>query len=123
MSSQLFGTIPLRGATPLAEGMIRRIFQHPHDDRLLIKVMREERFSPGRFVQSVPWLRIRRRYGVYRTYTRQISEYLELRARFRGEPIPVERQEHQHAQGVIAESRQFHGIEPMAISSIKYIAL
>lgn len=70
--------------------MIRLIFQHPHDERLLIKVMREERFSPGRYVQSVPWLRIRRRYGVYRTYTRQISEYLELRARFRGEPIPVE---------------------------------
>lgn len=89
MSFDPFGVLSLRDTEPLIEGARRRVYQHPGHERLLIKVLQpaEATFAS---TQKVP-LRIRRRYGIYRTYTRQIDEYIRLRARLRDEDLPIER--------------------------------
>jgi hypothetical protein len=85
----LFQALTLKDVAPLVVGRRRLVFQHPHDARLLVKVLRPEQ-STEESTQKVPLVHIRRRYGIYRTYARQIAEYLKIRARLKDHPPIVE---------------------------------
>lgn len=56
---------------------------------MLVKVLRPEE-STEESTQKVPLVHFRRRYGIYRTYERQIAEYLKLRARLKDHPPIIE---------------------------------
>jgi hypothetical protein len=85
----LFRALTLKGTAPLVVGQRRFVFQHPHDNRLLVKVLRPEQ-STYESTQKFPLLYVLRRYGIYRTYARQIAEYLKIRARLNEHPPIVE---------------------------------
>ncbi|HSK29882.1 MAG TPA: YrbL family protein, partial [Candidatus Limnocylindria bacterium] len=57
--------------------------------------------------QKVPLVHIQRRYGIYRTYARQIAEYLKIRARLRDHPPIIEQVfgivDTDHGLGLIVE--------------------
>lgn len=67
--------IPLKDQKPVAKGRMRFVYPHPHDPRLIIKVIRpdviDERWGSG---QS--WYKARRRFGQYISYMREIGEYI-----------------------------------------------
>jgi len=71
--------ISLQAAKPLVSGTYRHIYQHPHDDDLLIKVVRKTVVEnyPRRRNRADSW----RRYGHFKTWLRELREYLELRER------------------------------------------
>lgn len=69
--------ISLKAAKPLIAGAYRHIYQHPHDDDLLIKVVRESVVKNRKRSRSDSW----RRYGHFKTWLRELREYLELRER------------------------------------------
>lgn len=82
--------LALKDLQPVAEGVTRLIYQHPHDDRLLVKVLKPE-MRTEISTQRVSLLRIRRRFGIYRTFARAIGEYLATRARLQEHPLFLER--------------------------------
>ncbi len=60
--------------TPLARGSYRSVFQHPNDENLLVKVLREkENHAPQ------AWYKTWRRSGPYKTFSREVIEYKSLR--------------------------------------------
>lgn len=71
--------ISLKAAKPLVSGTYRHIYQHPHDDDLLIKVVREAVVKNHRRKRNRAdsW----RRYGHFKTWLRELRQYLELRER------------------------------------------
>ena len=71
--------VSLKGARPLLSGTYRDIYQHPHDDDLLIKVVRKSVVEKYRLRRNGygSW----RRYGHFKTLLRELHEYLVLRQR------------------------------------------
>ena len=69
--------ISLKATKPVISGAYRHIYQHPHDDDLLIKVVRESVVKNRKRSRSDSW----RRYGHFKTWLRELREYLELRER------------------------------------------
>lgn len=60
--------------TPLAAGSYRSVFQHPNDENLLVKVLREkENYKPE------PWYKAWRGSGEYKSFSREVAEYKSLR--------------------------------------------
>jgi len=67
--------LELKGTEPLTQGRMRIVLRHPHDPRLLVKVIRpdiiEERWGAGS-----PWYKKRRRFGQYISFIRETEEYI-----------------------------------------------
>lgn len=65
----------LKDQKPVAKGRMRYVYPHPHDPRLVIKVIRpdviDERWGSGQ-----AWYKARRRFGQYISYMREIGEYI-----------------------------------------------
>jgi hypothetical protein len=74
----------------LAQGVTRRVYQHPDYEDLLVKVMRPETIERkwGRFFHNG---KFRRRAGKYVTYMRELREYLAVRANCDRHPPVLER--------------------------------
>lgn len=83
-------TIQLSLRKPLASGSTRDVYVHPHDDDLLIKVVRrdaiEKRYGSGR-----PWYKTTRRYRHYISYLREIREEIALVAQSERRPDSVQK--------------------------------
>lgn len=73
------GKIVLAGHTPLAKGGYRQIYQHPHFDELLIKVVSLAMLE--HYERRSGWYKAWRRSRGYHYIFREIDEYLALRLR------------------------------------------
>jgi hypothetical protein len=73
----------LAGNEPLARGLMRHVYAHPHRDDVLVKVVRADAIEQ-RFRGARGWLRSRARARQYGVYLRELGEYVALRAR---EPV------------------------------------
>ena len=70
--------LKLKNRTALAQGASRLVFEHPDDPDLLVKVIRPE-VVDDRFGKNTKWSKKCRRFGKYRSYIREIQEYLAVR--------------------------------------------
>jgi len=59
---------------PIAAGSYRDIYQHPHDENLLVKVLTEKARS-----RREAWYKAWRSSGPYKTLSREVAEYKSLR--------------------------------------------
>lgn len=66
--------IQITGTSPIAEGLTRRVYPHPDDDRLLIKVIRPDRLSGP--PMTFRWYQKRRRYRHLSSFLHEIREHL-----------------------------------------------
>jgi hypothetical protein len=71
--------IDLAGTRPLVSGAYRDVYQHPLDERLLVKVVRPN--VVRQYAERTPWYNAWRRKGHYRGLFREVEEYLALRRR------------------------------------------
>ena len=69
--------LALQHAEPIANGHLRRIFQHPDAPDLLVKVMREDAIAER--WTNAPWYRKRVRTGPYAGFIREFKEYVASR--------------------------------------------
>ncbi len=67
--------LQLSQLTPLAQGRMRLVFEHPRDTASLIKVIRPDVIE-RRWGSGAAWYKRRRRYGRYTSYLREIQEYI-----------------------------------------------
>lgn len=81
-AAQLTGNlsrVQLKNSTRLAEGNTREIYQHPHANHLLIKVMRfhmiDRRWGYRKYLMR------RSRYRYYQVFHREIETYLAIKAK------------------------------------------
>jgi hypothetical protein len=82
------GKICLRDTTPIAVGHKREIFQHPHDDSLLIKIIPEHKLKKA-WKPLTALLRMRNwRPGAYHVFHREIGEYICLHS-INAQPSPA----------------------------------
>jgi hypothetical protein len=72
-------SIELKGARPLVSGAYRDVYQHPHDDNLLIKVIKPDVIE--HYAERANLYRARYGTGPYKNFLREIEEYLVLRRR------------------------------------------
>jgi PhoP regulatory network protein YrbL len=86
MSAADFHFLKLEGLEPVAKGRMRLVFRHPHDPKLLVKVIRPEVIDQ-RWGSGQPWYKKRRRYRQYISYIRECEEYIAGCARY-GSAIP-----------------------------------
>ncbi|KNE22185.1 MULTISPECIES: PhoP regulatory network YrbL family protein [Achromobacter] len=78
----VFGPLDLDGASPLATGGDRHIFQHPHVPALLVKVMDMQ--ARAIYLEARPfkrWYKQYQRESAYRVYLNEISEYVTTTTR------------------------------------------
>jgi hypothetical protein len=71
--------IDLKDKQPLVRGFYRYIYQHPHDDNLLVKVVKPRVVE--RYAQRASIYTAWRGNWEYRNQSREIEEYLSLRRR------------------------------------------
>lgn len=76
MNQQILKRLELSGTKPLASGSYRQIYQHPFEEALLIKVLRQKTLN-----ESLPWYKSMRRGGPYRAQYREQKEYRLLQKR------------------------------------------
>jgi hypothetical protein len=74
--------IVLKDQTPLAQGLNQFVYQHPHDPDLLIKTLQFEKAEKRWLLKQ--GFRVKRRYGVYSGFLRELQEYFAIRARMPG---------------------------------------
>lgn len=67
--------IKLKDTSPMAEGGVRWVFQHPEDQSLIIKTVRWDR-DEALLGHNPKWYKKAGRYGIYRSYIREINEYV-----------------------------------------------
>lgn len=80
----------LSDASPIASGQIRRIFAHPHDARLLIKILRPDAIERRWGGRRRAWKRLARALH-YNGHLRELREYITACARHPGRPVPIAR--------------------------------
>lgn len=80
----------LSDATPIASGQIRRIFEHPHDARLLIKILRPDSIERRWKGPLRAWKRLARALH-YNGHVRELREYITACARHPARPAPIAR--------------------------------
>ncbi|HEX7769551.1 MAG TPA: YrbL family protein [Dokdonella sp.] len=80
----------LSDATPIASGQIRRIFEHPHDARLLIKILRPDSIERRWKGPLRAWKRLARALH-YNGHVRELREYITACARHPARPVPIAR--------------------------------
>ena len=71
--------LELKSARPLVSGAYRDVFQHPGDDRLLVKVIKP--IFAERDAQRANWFDKWRGLGAYKSLLREIEKYIVLRGR------------------------------------------
>ena len=76
----MISPLKLKGTQPITNGNVRWIFQHPDNDDLIIKVIREDAIE-NRFGKKRKWYKLKRRYGIYLSYVREIQEYVTIHAK------------------------------------------
>ncbi|WP_049623500.1 YrbL family protein [Frateuria defendens] len=81
--------LALRHLAPIASGHLRRIFQHPAEPDLLVKVMREDAIAER--WTNAPWYRRRSRTGPYAGFVREFKEYVASRHYALHRPSPLAR--------------------------------
>jgi hypothetical protein len=69
--------IDLQDKQPLVSGAYRDVYQHPHDDDLLVKVVKP--LAVERYARRAPIYGAWRGNWQYRNQSREIEEYLALR--------------------------------------------
>lgn len=72
--------IKLKGLTPLSAGALQFVYQHPTEPDYLIKILRLDRMRK-RWARKSRGLPIRRRFGLYNAWVRELKSYIELRSR------------------------------------------
>lgn len=77
-------------ATPIASGQIRRIFEHPHDARLLIKVLRPDAIE-RRWKGPLRAYKQLARALHYNGHVRELKEYITACARHPQRSAPIAR--------------------------------
>jgi hypothetical protein len=82
--------LTLSSVEPIAVGHLRSVYQHPHHENALIKVMRpdavEKRWNaPGRWAKRLP------RARHYVQYLRELKEFIVARARAPAVDVPIAR--------------------------------
>jgi hypothetical protein len=85
----LFEPLSFKNVKPLVSGSRRRVFRHPSEPGLLVKVLKSEL---GAEIQlGIPGLHIRRPNEMVRSFRREFGEYLRVRAKMPIGPIPIVR--------------------------------
>lgn len=72
-----FALLDLEGLTPIAGGAERRVYQHPYDSSLLVKVI--DASSRDNYMKQRPMRRLRNRFqreGSYRNHIAELGEYV-----------------------------------------------
>src|SRR5438093_1306416 len=82
--------IELSSCTPLAVGQLRKIYQHPADPDLLIKVVRPEAIA-ARWGGAKRWYKRVPRALHYTGYVRELKEYIAIQARTPESNPPIAR--------------------------------
>jgi hypothetical protein len=72
--------IKLKGLTPLSSGALQLVYQHPSEPDYLIKILRLDQMRK-RWARKSHGLPIRRRFGFYNAWVRELKTYIELRSR------------------------------------------
>lgn len=80
----------LSDAVPIASGQVRRIFEHPHDARLLIKILRPDSIERRWKGAMRAYKRLARALH-YSGHVRELKEYITACARHPGRPAPIAR--------------------------------
>lgn len=71
--------LQLKDRTPLNKGNSRLVFEHPDNPNQIVKVLRPD-LMETRYGSGAPWRKRCRRYGRFRSYVREIQEYLAVYA-------------------------------------------
>jgi hypothetical protein len=82
--------IEIGGATPLVVGGKSRVYKHPADETLLVKILRPEALERG-LKRATFWRGRRRRYFHLLNYCRSIEEHAAVLAAGRQHPPHLER--------------------------------
>jgi hypothetical protein len=77
--------LKLSGRRALKFGAYRAVYQHPDDDDLLVKVIRPEFIRRQR--ERTTWYNSWRRHGHFKSFMRELENYLVLQQRS-NEPLP-----------------------------------
>jgi hypothetical protein len=85
-----FAMIELSSCTPLAVGQLRKIYQHPSEPDLLIKVLRPEAIA-ARWSGAKRWYKRIPRALHYTGYVRELKEYISIQARAPDSNPPIAR--------------------------------
>jgi hypothetical protein len=72
--------LELKDRTPLNKGNSRLVFEHPNNPGQIVKVLRPD-LMETRYGSGAPLRKRRRRYGRFRSYAREIQEFLAVYAR------------------------------------------
>jgi hypothetical protein len=86
-------TIRLKDKTPVASGSLQMVYQHPVEPDLLVKILRLDTMRE-RWLKKSRGLPIRRRFGFYNAWVRELNEYIAVRSRSRGGEYPEFLQSH-----------------------------
>jgi hypothetical protein len=82
--------IELSAQAPIAVGQLRRIYRHPTEPDLLIKVLRPEAIA-ARWGGAKRWYKRIPRALHYTGYVRELKEYIAIQARAPGSNPPIAR--------------------------------
>jgi hypothetical protein len=72
--------IALKETAPIASGSLQLVYQHPDHDDLLIKVLKLD-VMRRRWLKKSRGLPIKRRFGFYNAWVRELNEYIAIRSR------------------------------------------
>ncbi len=72
--------IRLKDQTPVASGALQIVYQHPREPDLLVKVLQLDKMR-RRWLRKSRGLPIRRRFGFYNAWVRELNEYIAIRSR------------------------------------------
>lgn len=78
--------LQLAGQTPLATGNWKFVFQHPHHDEFLVKVMRRDLHAE---LSRTAWYKTKAREGRYLLFSRELHEFFVAEANSDGSPLPI----------------------------------
>lgn len=84
--------VRLLSSSPIATGTLRRVYAHPHDPNLLIKIIRPEVIE-RRWGSGAVWYKRLRRSRQYIAVLREVEEFVAAHARSGGRPPFVQRVE------------------------------
>jgi hypothetical protein len=89
MTSSLFTPLSLSSQNPVARGDSKLVFLHPHEQRLLVKVV----YPAGKKARTsrVAWYQARSRIKSLRAFNRELQEFLVAEAHSNGHPNPLAR--------------------------------
>ena len=69
----------LKDQEPLAQGQVRSVYKHPDNPSYLIKIITPDHIEKN-YGKGAKWYKRRRRYGRFKTFLREISEFIAINA-------------------------------------------